>query len=142
MSSGARGPSRGASLAFALGHLATAGVVGAGVFGGLPTRWAPVDMPAAALVVLHAAASVSLVRGRPVVLARVAAWASLAVGLALIAILAWTATYLSTIYGPVGKGGALIMALVIALALPYLVALPAGELVWLGPARKRTTKES
>jgi hypothetical protein len=105
---------------------------------GLPARWAPIDVIAGLLVVLHAGAGVLLIRrhDRAKDVARVAAVASLAAGLLLIAILAWTASYLSGIYGPVGRGGAIIMVLVIALAVPYLVALPAGELLWLGPRKK------
>jgi hypothetical protein len=33
----------------------------------------------------------------------------------------------------VGKGGAIVLALVAALAVPYTVVLPAVELVWLRP---------
>ena len=50
-------------------------------------------------------------------------------------LLALTASWLAGIYGPVGAGGAAIMALVAALALPYLVVLPCVELVWLAPRR-------
>jgi hypothetical protein len=53
-----------------------------------------------------------------------------------VATLALTASYLSGIYGPVGKGGALILVLVAALALPYLVVLPASQLVWLRGERR------
>jgi hypothetical protein len=42
------------------------------------------------------------------------------------------------VYGPVGKGGAALFALVCALALPYVVVLPAAELLWLGPRAKKT----
>jgi hypothetical protein len=63
---------------------------------------------------------------------RVAAGALLVVGLALVAGLALTASYLIGIYGPVGRGGAIILVLVAALVLPYLVVLPLAELLWLG----------
>ena len=66
-------------------------------------------------------------------MARAAAFASLGLGLLLITLLAWSAAYLSGVYGPVGRGGAIILVLVIALAVPYLLAIPAGELLWLGP---------
>jgi hypothetical protein len=68
--------------------------------------------------------------------ARIAAVIALVVGLGLVSALSLTASYLSGIYGPVGRGGALILILVAALALPYLVVLPAVQLVWLGPLRR------
>ena len=56
---------------------------------------------------------------------------SLALGLALVTVLAVTASWLSGVYGPVGAGGAVVLVLVAALALPYLVVLPVVRLVWL-----------
>jgi hypothetical protein len=114
-----------------------AGVTALGVFAGLPARYWPIDVPAAVLSVLLAAAGVGLLARTPWAerAARVASMASLALGLLLIAVLALTASYLSGIYGPVGRGGAIILVLVAALAIPYLVALPASQLYWLGAAR-------
>jgi hypothetical protein len=122
-------------------HVITAALVVVGVFGGLPTRWMPVDSIAILLVVLHAAAGAALIarHARAPMVARAAAFASLGFGLLLITLLAWSASYLSGIYGPVGRGGAIIMVLVIALAVPYLLAIPVGELLWLG-ANKTPTR--
>jgi hypothetical protein len=115
--------------------LVAASVVALGVFVGLPARWWVVDVPAAIVVALLAAAGVGLLARRPwgEQVARVASLVTLALGLVLVATLALTASYLSGIYGPVGLGGAVILALVAALALPYLVVLPASQLLWLGP---------
>ena len=127
-----------AQLGFGVAHVITAALIVVGVFGGLPTRWMPIDAPALLLVVLHAAASAALI-GRHVrapIIARVAAFASLGLGLLLIALLVWSASYLSGVYGPVGRGGAIIMALIVALAAPYLLAIPVGELLWLGSKSK------
>src|SRR5262245_45949885 len=66
----------------------------------------------------------------------VASAVSLTLGILLVATLALTASFLSGVYGPVGRGGALILGLAAALALPYLVVLPAAQLVWLGPFRR------
>jgi hypothetical protein len=65
--------------------------------------------------------------------ARGASLVTLVLGLVLIAALSLSVTYLMAILGPVGKGGGIIFTLVIALVFPYLVLLPAGQLVWLGP---------
>ena len=69
--------------------------------------------------------------------ARLASFVTLALGLALVTALVVAASYLSGIYGAVGRGGAVILVLVSALALPYLVALPVSQLLWLGPSPLR-----
>jgi hypothetical protein len=114
--------------------LVSALVVAGGVFLGLPARWWVVDVPAAVLACAFAAAGAGLLaRARWAErAARVAAVLALVLGLTLVATLALTASYLSGIYGPVGLGGAVILGLVAALALPYLVAFPAAQLLWLG----------
>jgi hypothetical protein len=111
-----------------------AGVVVVGVFVGLPARWWVVDVPAALIALLLAAAGAGLLLAAPwgTRVARVASMVALGLGLALVTTLAVTASYLSGIYDAVGRGGAVIFALVAALALPYLVALPAAQLLWLG----------
>jgi hypothetical protein len=126
-------------IAFGVFDVLAALLLVLGVFAGLPARQAMVDTIAAALAVLLAIAGAGLLANRAWAprVARAASMAALAVGLLLVATLAVTASYLSGIYGPVGKGGALILVLVAALALPYLVVLPATQLLWLGP---RTSK--
>jgi hypothetical protein len=130
--------SRRASLVFGIADVATALVLGLGVFVGLPSRWLPVDAAAMALVVLDLASGIGLLASRSWA-TRVARWTSvvaLALGLWLITVLAVTAGWLSGVYGPVGLGGAVILALVAALALPYLVVLPIVRLVWLREASR------
>jgi hypothetical protein len=132
--------SRRAALAFGIADLMTAGLVLLGVFVALPARWWPVDAAAAALGVLELGAGVSLLvrPGRAEPLARVASVAALGLGLFVVSVLALTASWLSGVYGPVGEGGAIIFFLVAALALPYLVVLPAVQLVWLRRPKGRT----
>lgn len=125
------------SMAFGAVNLLVAALVAIGVFRALPARWWPVDTVAAILIALLAVAGFGLIRRTPWAtrVARVASFVVLGVGLVLVAVLALTASYLSAIYGPVGRGGALILSLVAALVLPYLVAVPAWQLVWLGAKR-------
>lgn len=125
------------SMAFGAVNLMVAALIMVGVFRALPSRWWPVDTVAVILVALLAAAGIGLIRRTPWAarVARVASFVVLGVGLVLVAVLALTASYLSAIYGPVGRGGALILSLVAALVLPYLVAVPAWQLVWLGAKR-------
>jgi hypothetical protein len=139
-----RPDSNGALLSRIFGSidLVAALVVVLGVFAGLPSRWWVVDVPATVIAALFAAAGIGLWMRAPWSerVARIASMVSLGFGLVLVATLAFTASYLSGIYGPVGRGGAVILVLVAALALAYLVALPAWQLLWLGPARHGFTR--
>jgi hypothetical protein len=130
--------SRRAAIVFGIADLVTAAVIALGVFVGLPSRWAPVDVPSLALIAVDIAAGVGLLVGKPWAprAALVASALSLALGLVIVTTLALTASWLSGVYGPVGMGGAVVLALVAALALPYLVVLPVVRLVWLRGAGK------
>ena len=132
-------PARGPAIAFGLANLVTGAVVALGVFRGLPERALLVDGPALVVILLLGASGAGLVSGARwgVACARIAAGVTLALGLVLVCALALTASYLAGIYGPVGEGGAIIFTLVMALAIPYLVALPAFELYWLRSSTSR-----
>jgi hypothetical protein len=127
------GQGRASAIGFGAANLVSATLVYVGVFEGLPARYWLVDGAAAVIMVLFAAAGAGLLGNRrwaPRV-ALLASTVSLVLGLLLITTLALTASYLSGIYGPVGRGGALILSLLAATALPYLVALPVAQLAWL-----------
>jgi hypothetical protein len=129
---------RRAAVVFGLADLATAALVLFGVFVALPARYWPVDVVAGSLAACDLASAVGLLAGAawgPRV-ASASAVAALAVGLGLVSALALTASWLSGVYGAVGLGGAVILVLVAALALPYLVVLPAAKLVWTWAPRK------
>lgn len=116
-------------------YLLTAALILCGVFMGLPTRYAVVDVGGGVLGGLLALTSVALLLGhvRCKMLARVASYVTLAFGAIVIMLLASSAGYLRGAYGPVGQGGALIFVFVIALVFPYTIALPSACLVWVGP---------
>ena len=107
-----------------------------GVWVALPARWWPVDVLGTLLGAAFVVTGVGLVIGAPwaeragVLTGRVA----LALGLSLVTLLAVTASHLAGLYGPVGRGGALILAVVGLQVVPYLVLLPVAQLVTL---RKR-----
>jgi hypothetical protein len=130
-------PPRAQRITFGAFFLVTAALIGVGVFGGLPTRWFPVDGMSALLIGLFAAAGISLLVGLrwAKLIARVASFFSLGVGMLVVVLLASSAGYLRGAYGPVGQGGAIIFTFVIALVIPYLIALPSACLVWLGPRK-------
>src|SRR5260221_14677449 len=100
--------SRRAALVFGIANSLTATLVLLGVFVGLPSRWAPVDVAALVLAVLELAGGVGLIVGAPWAgrFARAASAVALAVGLGLITALSLTASWLTGVYGPVGFGGA------------------------------------
>jgi hypothetical protein len=131
--------SRRAAIVFGAVDVVTGGVVGVGVFVALPSRWWPVDVAAAVVMALELAAGFGLLSGAKWAerAARAASAVALAVGLFAVTVLAVTASWLGGVYGPVGKGGAIVLALVAALALPYLVVAPIVELVWLRPGPRR-----
>ena len=99
----------------------------------------PINLAAGLVIALLLAGGVGLFLQRRWAfdVARLGSWITLVLGLALVSTLAVTASYLAGIYGPVGRGGAIIMTLAAALGLPYLVVLPVTQLVWLGPFRFR-----
>jgi hypothetical protein len=124
-----------ARVTFGVAHVVTALVIAIGVFAALPSRWWPVDTAAGLLLVLQVAAAAGLLLAAPWAerVARATCAVALALGLFLVTVLAVTAGWLSGVYGPVGRGGSIVLALVAALALPYVVVLPVVELVWLRP---------
>lgn len=136
--------SRRAALVFGLSNLLTALLVVGGVFGCLPARWPPVDGVAGIVASLELASGVGLLAGARWAsrVARAAGVVALAAGLLLVSLLALAASWLSGVYGSVGMGGGIILALVAALALPYLVVLPCVELVWIGPPAASSSPET
>jgi hypothetical protein len=129
---------RALGIGFGSVDLITAILVYVGVFEGLPDRYWLVDGGAALVIALFVGAGFGLLTDAPWAsrAALAASVVALVLGLALVSTLALTASYLSGVYGPVGKGGALILGLVAALALPYLVAIPLPQLAWLGRRRE------
>jgi hypothetical protein len=129
---------RRAAIAFGVGNLVTAALLVLGVFIALPARWWPVDTGAAVLTGLELVSGVALLANTRLArrLAMVAAAVALALGMAVVTTLALTASWLAGVYGPVGRGGALILVLVSALALPYFVVWPAIQLAWMPSGRQ------
>lgn len=130
---------RGSSIGFGVSNLIAAALVAYGVFVALPARYWVID-GLGTLVSLALAASALGLLGKTswaAFTARIASGIVLGLGLVFVGVLAITASYLGGVYDQVGHGGALILLLVAALALPYLVVLPAAELLWLGPRAAR-----
>lgn len=117
-------------------------LVGAGaliaIWSALPARWWPVDVGGTAVALAFGASGAGLVLGKawgPRV-GRIVAGVILVLGLCVVTAIAVTASHVAGLYGPVGRGGGLILALVAALLLPYTVGLPAAQLYILRPEPK------
>lgn len=134
--------SRRGRVGFGIANLAVGAFVAFGVFRLLPTRWWLVDGGGAIIGLLLLASGVTLLLDKPIAerLTRAAALVVLGLGLATFAALAITASWIHGVYGPVGRGGSILFALVAALVLPYLVAFPAAELLWIGPRGKKPSE--
>lgn len=129
-------------VGFALGNLVPALVFGlAGV--ALPVRYAFADVLLSLVIVTVVGSSgVALFRPERALSAlRVGALTLLGLGLLVIALAALSVAYLRGVQGDYGRGGVVIMSIVLLLALPYLVVYPALELLLLhgrsGRARER-----
>ncbi len=118
----------------AIGSFTSAIVIAGGVFLGLPARWTPVDVSAVILASASAASGAMMLANVRYAdrVARAVNSVLVALGILLVVLLAATATYISDIYGPVGKGGAMLLVFVAALVLPYGIALPSAQLLYLG----------
>ncbi|MBW2462734.1 MAG: hypothetical protein JRH11_13875 [Deltaproteobacteria bacterium] len=101
------------------------------VWGVLPTRWMPLDIPATLLGLAFGVAGVGLLSAAPwgARVAKAVALVSVAGGALLFSALVFTAAHISGLYGPVGGGGAVLLFVVALLLLPYLVLLPAAQLL-------------
>jgi hypothetical protein len=124
-------------IGFGVANLGVAALVAWAVFHGLPNRYWPVDLGAAVVALLMATSGAALLARskRAAALTRLAAGVALALGLALVGALAISAAFLWGTCAPIGRGGAAIFVLGMLLAIPYLVVLPAAELLWIGPRR-------
>jgi hypothetical protein len=113
------------------------GVIGVlllgGIWLGLPARWWPVDVLGTGIGIGALSAAVLVHSPRPQALrwTRAVLWAQLVAGTLTVTLLCCSMAQLVGSYGPVGSGGALLMATIAALILPYLVGLPALQLRWL-----------
>jgi hypothetical protein len=117
-------------IGFALGNLVPAVVFGlTGV--ALPVRYLFADVLLSLVIATVVGSSgVALFRAERALSAlRVGAVTLLGLGLLLLSLAALSVAYLSGIQGDYGRGGVLVMSIVLLLALPYLVVYPVLELV-------------
>jgi hypothetical protein len=133
-----------ARIGFGIANVLIGVIVAACIFRLLPSRWWVVDGGAVIVSGLLVASGGALLKNARMAprLTRYASIIVLLLGLAVFAALVLTASWIQGVYGPVGRGGAIIFALVALMVLPYLVVLPAVELLWIGPALKKADAKS
>ena len=102
-----------------------------------PRFWA-LDVPATLIAAAQLASAVSLLaRLRWALRAlALAAWVSFVLGLVIVFLIVLTMLFLRGIHGDYGVAAMAVSGLVVALLVPYIVILPALELLWL--KRQRT----
>ena len=105
----------------------------AGIWLGLPARYALVDVVGNALAgaCLCSAAGLFARRSWAKRLALIVSWATLVIGASTVTALCLALAHLAGLYGPIGSGGALLLGTIAVLILPYLVGLPLLQVAWL-----------
>lgn len=104
----------------------------AGVFAGLPVRYWPVDASSVVLALLLLASAWGLLRrvSWSLQVLRASAWCELSLGLAALAGLLLSIAYLGGVHGTVGRNGLAVLLLGSLLIVPYLIAYPILQLLW------------
>lgn len=118
-------------VGLAVGNLVAAALWSAAGYA-LPHRYWLIDVPLV-LTVLALVASAVVALARPAWAdraLRIAAWVLLAFGLLLVFATTVSMGFLSGVHGEFGAMGVLVMALVLALAVPYALAYPVFQLAW------------
>ena len=124
-------------IAFGVLNAISGVVVLVGVFMLAQPRFWALDVPAALIGMAQLASAVSLLaRLRWALRAlAVAAWVSFVLGLAVVFLIVLTMLFLRGIHGDYGVAALAVSGLIVALLLPYIVVLPALQLLWLKQRR-------
>jgi protein-S-isoprenylcysteine O-methyltransferase Ste14 len=128
-------------LTFGVLNGVTATVLIVGVFGVIQPRYWALDVPAFVIASASLSSSVALLTNRS--WARralaVAAWVSFVLGLLVVSLVVLSMAFLRGIHGDYGVAALAVSGLIVLLLVPYLLVLPALELLWLkrGPAEPR-----
>jgi hypothetical protein len=137
-------PSSAASSAFACGNALLASALLAGVFGALPVRYWAVDVPSVLMAALLLISAYGLLRRRAwgMRALRISAFCELGFGLAAVAALVLGVSYLGGVNGEVGRSGLIVSIAGSALLIPYLIAYPSLQLLWIHRATQHTSVAS
>lgn len=134
------GLSNPARLTFGILNVLTALILSGGLFVVVQPRFWAFDLPVALIALLQWVSGVALLaklRWATRALG-VAAWASFGLGLLVISLVVLSMVFLRGILGDYGVAALAVSGLIVALLVPYVLLLPALELLWL----KRAPSES
>lgn len=130
-----------APVIFGVLNALSGAVLAVGVFGLVQPRFWLLDAPLGAIAVLDLACAVGVLArtrwARRVL--TLSAWVSLVLGLIVVGLIVVTMVFLRGIHGDYGPAALAVSALIIALLVPYTLALPVVELLWLGRTRAGRT---
>ena len=120
-------------VAFAVWNATAAAVLLVGVYLVVQPRFWALDVPLTAVALLELTSAVALLA--KLSWARraltVAAWVSFVLGLLVVSLIVLTMVFLRGIHGDYGVAALAVSGLIVALLVPYVIVLPALELLWL-----------
>lgn len=127
------GLSNPARLTFGILNLLVALILTCGVFVVVQPRFWALDVPLALIACAQLVSGVALLLRLPWALRAlsVAAWAAFGLGLLVISLIILSMVFLRGILGDYGVAALAVSGLIVALLVPYLLVLPAVELLWL-----------
>jgi hypothetical protein len=120
-------------VAFGVMNLVAALVLVGGVFAVVTPRFWGLDVPVALIALVQLASAVGLLAKLPWAerALRIAAWVSLGLGSLLVGLVVISMAYLRGIHGDYGVAALVVSALIVALLVPYVLVLPALQLLWI-----------
>ncbi len=134
------GLSNAARLTFGVSNLAVTSILLGGLFVVVQPRFWGLDVPLALIAILQLVSGAALLLRLPWAARalRVAAWVSFGIGLLVTSLIVLGMVFLRGILGDYGVAAMAVSGLIVALLVPYVLVLPALELLWL----KRASSES
>jgi hypothetical protein len=127
------GLSNAARLTFGISNLLVALILSVGLFLVVQPRFWGLDVPLALIALSQLASGAGLLLRLPWATRalRVSAWASFGLGLVVISLIVLSMVFLRGILGDYGVAAIAVSGLIVALLVPYVLVLPALELLWL-----------
>jgi hypothetical protein len=120
-------------ISFGVLNAVAALVLLVGLFLVVTPRFWVLDVPLTAIALLDLVSGAALLLRLPWArrVLRVAAWVSLVLGLISVSLIVLSMAFLRGIHGDAGVAALAVSGLIVALLVPYIVLLPALELLWL-----------
>jgi hypothetical protein len=120
-------------VAFGVLNAVAAVVLLVGAFLVVTPRFWALDLPLTAIALLELVSAVGLLFGLPWALRAllVSAWVSFVLGLIVVSLIVLSMAFLRGIHGDLGLAALAVSGLIVALLVPYVLVLPALELLWL-----------